>query len=133
MKIVLDTNVLLVSLPAKSRYRPIFNAFLKEKFTLIVTTQIMLEYREIVNQRGRLGLGDYLYETIILAKNVLSPNIYFNWDLIKNDPDDNKFTDAYLASDSDYLVSNDTHFNILSSVAFPPVNVIDADAFLKMI
>ena len=43
LKIVLDTNVLLVSISSKSRYRPILDAFLNEKFELCVTTDILME------------------------------------------------------------------------------------------
>ena len=51
-RIVLDTNVLLVSIPSRSRYHAIFRAFLEEKFTLCVTTDILAEYAEIFGQRA---------------------------------------------------------------------------------
>ncbi len=43
MKIVIDTNILLVSIPAHSKYRPIFDAYSKRKFTLVITTDIYFE------------------------------------------------------------------------------------------
>jgi rRNA-processing protein FCF1 len=49
LKIVLDTNVLLVSISLKSKYRPIFDAFLSEEYELCVTTDILMEYEEIIS------------------------------------------------------------------------------------
>lgn len=40
MKIVLDTNVLLVSLSQHSPFYPIYQAFLTEKFTLCISNEI---------------------------------------------------------------------------------------------
>jgi predicted nucleic acid-binding protein len=43
MKIVLDTNVLLVSIAKKSPYRVIFDSLLTNKFDLIVSNDILSE------------------------------------------------------------------------------------------
>jgi len=45
-RIVLDTNVFLVSIGQKSKYHWIFKALLERKYSLIVTTPILLEYYE---------------------------------------------------------------------------------------
>ena len=41
MKVVLDTNVLLVSIPFGKRFYPIFDAFLNGAFDLCFTTDIL--------------------------------------------------------------------------------------------
>ena len=41
MKIVLDTNILLVSIPRKSEFRLIFDKFLARNYDLIITNEIM--------------------------------------------------------------------------------------------
>ena len=46
MKVVLDTNVLLVSFSSKSNYRWVFDSFLQEQISLCVTTDILIEYEE---------------------------------------------------------------------------------------
>ena len=46
---------------------------------------------------------------------LLNP-IYYRWELIKVDPDDNKFTDAYIGSNADILVTYDKHFKELDSI-----------------
>ena len=46
MRVVLDTNVLLVSIGRHSPFRPIFDALLRERLTLVVSIGIYLEYRK---------------------------------------------------------------------------------------
>lgn len=53
--------------------------------------------------------------------------------LISNDPDDDKFVDCAIASSADYLVTHDNHFNILKTVEFPKVEIIDINSLMKLI
>ncbi len=50
-KIVLDTNILLVSISSKSKLHWIFKALLEGQYMLCVTTDILLEYAEIIEQQ----------------------------------------------------------------------------------
>jgi predicted nucleic acid-binding protein len=58
---------------------------------------------------------------------------YFKWNLISDDPDDNKFVDCAINAGADYIVTNDKHFNILKDIDFPKINIIDIDTFKKII
>jgi predicted nucleic acid-binding protein len=58
---------------------------------------------------------------------------FYKWDLIVNDPDDNKFVDCALNAGVDYLVTNDHHFNVLKESGFPFVKVIDIERFKEMV
>lgn len=51
MRIVLDTNSLLVSIPKKSPYRPIFDAIIEGNLTLIISNEILFEYVEKLEQK----------------------------------------------------------------------------------
>jgi len=51
MKVVLDTNSLIVSIGRKSKYRPIFNALLQGDFILLISNEILLEYHEIISKK----------------------------------------------------------------------------------
>ena len=133
MKIVLDTNCLLVALPQHSPYRCLWDAFRQRKFTLCYSTEILQEYEELL-------LRYHLPETTLLTIEMLlkSPNIiqvlpFYKWNLITDDPDDNKFVDCALNSGADYLVTNDRHFNVLKTIDFPTIKVINIDAFHKII
>ena len=55
--------------------------------------------------------------------------IYFNFDLIKEDADDNKFVDCAIATNAICLVSNDKHFQVLKTVDFPKVIILKLAEF----
>lgn len=133
MKVVLDTNILLISIPRQSKYRPIFNAYLDSKISLVVTTAIFLEYTEILQQKSAKYIAGFIQESLLAANNIVVPEVFYLWRLITTDPDDNKFTDAYISAGADYLVTNDSHFNEIRKVEFPPVNIISADDFLEVL
>lgn len=61
--------------------------------------------------------------------NVISTNIYYNWLLIENDFDDNKFADCFISSNADYLMTNDKHFNILNNLGFPKIHCLKLEEF----
>jgi len=46
MKIVLDTNCLLVIIPKSSKYRKVYDHILDGKISLVVTSEIINEYEE---------------------------------------------------------------------------------------
>lgn len=130
MKIVLDTNVLLVSYSPKSEFRRIFDAFLNEEIILCVTTDILYEYEEILNKRANTTISSVILSIIENASNVEFITKYYQWQLISEDPDDDKFVDCAIASNATFLVSDDKHFNGLKLIDFPKVNVITAEEFL---
>lgn len=66
-------------------------------------------------------------------KNVIRIEPFYRWNLIYEDYDDNKFVDCAVAANAQYIVSNDGHFRVLADIEFPPVNVILADTFLKIL
>jgi uncharacterized protein len=47
--------------------------------------------------------------------------------------DRNKFVDCAVASSSDYLATNDKHFNILNEIDFPKINLINLEEFKKIL
>lgn len=49
-KVVLDTNVLLVSISEPSKLHWVFKTLLEGEYTLCVTTDILAEYAEIIDQ-----------------------------------------------------------------------------------
>ena len=134
MRIILDTNVLLVSIGKKSQYRPIFDAFLKQKFTLIISNDLLLEYAEIIEQKTNAFIADNIIEMLLAQPNVEKNEIFFiKWGLLENDYDENKFVDTAIVGNVDFIVTNDKHFNSLKDIDFPKVEIIDIDTFLEKI
>lgn len=68
---------------------------------------------------------------ILNKSNVRLSELHFRMELIKADPDDNKFVDCAFAAGADYLVTEDNHFNILKKTAFPKLNLVTLDEFME--
>ena len=51
MKIVVDTNILWVSISRKSKTHRVYENLLRGNFILCVTTDILEEYEEIISQK----------------------------------------------------------------------------------
>ena len=133
MKIVLDTNCLVVCLPATSPYYCIWEAFREGRITLCFTTDMINEYSEILTRFYAQQFTRDVINELLLAPNVIKATNYYRWNLITADPDDNKFVDCALNAGADFIVTNDRHFNVLKSVSFPPVKVVDIDTFQNVV
>jgi putative PIN family toxin of toxin-antitoxin system len=133
MRIVIDTNILLVSVSDRSPYHLIFKSFIEERYEICVTTEILDEYAEILSKYSSQFLATNTLEVIENAANSVLITRYFAFELIKNDPDDNKFVDCAIASNADFIVTNDGHFNVLKEIPFPQVNVISIDDFMEIL
>ena len=133
MKVVIDTNVFLMAIPKISKYRPIFDSLLSGKYELAVSKLIIQEYIEIFGRKTTSQIAQNFAELLFQLDNVELVEVYFRWNLIHKDPDDNKFVDCAISANALFIVSNDHHFNLLRDVAFPPVEVISANAFLEIL
>ncbi len=133
MKVVLDTNSLLVSIGRKSKYRPIFDAFLTGKISLLLSNDTYSEYVEIITQKANELVATNLGDLLMSSPHVIKVDIFFKWSMISEDADDNKFVDCALNGEADYLVTDDRHFLALKETGFPFVKVIKTNDFLEKI
>ena len=97
MLIVLDINVLLVSIPTHSIYRPIMDALIDGQFDLVLSNDILSEYTEIIERKANSIVANNIAEMLLNLDNLLKVEVYFEWKLIHQDPDDNKYVDAAIA------------------------------------
>jgi len=130
MKVVLDSNVLLVAVGKRSAYRGIWQAFLERKYQIVLSEAIIFEYVEILQQRAASGAWDYVIDIFMESPGIIYQQVYYSWNLIYNDPDDNKFVDAAIAANAEYIVTDDAHFSVLKSIDFPTVKILSAGEFL---
>jgi len=129
MRIVLDTNCLLVVLPVNSPYHCLWDAFRKGQFTLCYTSEMLQEYEELMLRFYSHEITSLTVEILLKSPNIIQTIPYYKWNLISVDPDDNKFVDCALNAGADYIVTNDKHFNALKNVDFPKMSVINIDTF----
>jgi uncharacterized protein len=71
MRIVIDTNILLVSVSDRSPYHLIFKSYVEGKYSLCVTTEILDEYAEILSTHSSSFLATSTLETIENATNTV--------------------------------------------------------------
>ena len=133
MHIILDTYVLIVSLPSHSPYFPIYQSLLEKRFQLYVSNEIVAEYEEQIGKRLGLERTDVKFRELLNLDNIHFIDPTYNWQLIKTDPDDNKFADCAIAANADYIVTNDSHFKILKDITFPRISVINISEFMLML
>lgn len=134
MKIVLDTNCLIPILIPGSFGHDIWQAFRTGRYTLCVSTEILLEYEEIIiHMTGNREYAALVVETIANASNVEYVNPAYRFNLITADPDDNKFVDCAVTAGATYIVSNDRHFHELERYDFPKVDVRTLAQFLDIV
>lgn len=65
--------------------------------------------------------------------NVQPINVSFKWNLIYPDMDDNKFVDCAVASNADYLVTNDKDYNPLKRLPFPKLEILKIEEFITIL
>ena len=127
---VIDTNCLLVSLNAKSPYYRLYELFATEAFDWILSNEILTEYTEVLTRHYSASTANRVLEILVAAPNILHQEASYKWQLVADDPDDNKFVDVAIAAGADYLVTNDRHFQPLLQLEFPRVPVVTLQAFL---
>ena len=133
MRVVLDTNIILSSVSRYSPHKIIFDKFEQSKFMLCVTTEILLEYEEKLSENFNPALSELIICAFVLKENVVFKEVYIRWNLLSKDADDNKFVDCAIASNADYLVTNDKGFNILKNIPFPIIKIIKIEEFEKIL
>jgi len=99
------------------------------QFELAITTDILSEYEEILSDKYSTTVAQNVMRTLLLFPNVIQTNVYYKWNLIQNDKDDDKFVDCAIASNADAIITHDKYFNILENIPFPPVKVLDIYEF----
>ena len=133
MKIVLDTNCLLHTISSKSRFHCVLTALHHGHYKLCISNDILLEYEEILMRFYPIAIVDRFMNFIFYSTNTIIINPYYKWNLIIADPEDNKFVDCALNAGADYIVTNDKHFNVLKTLDFPPIKIIDIEIFKAII
>jgi uncharacterized protein len=133
LKVVIDTNCLKASIPPKSPFYQLYLHFKNQKYKWFVSTEILLEYEEIITSTYSEKTAKIILHQLVIAPNVEFSEPAFKWGLIENDPDDNKFADLAISVGADYLITNDSDFNIFQRIVFPKLNVIRLEKFLEII
>ena len=132
-RIILGTNCLLMSIPRKSPYHQILLDFLAGKYLLCVSNEVVLEYEEILTRKVGSLVANNIINAILASSNTIFINPQKRYQLIKSDPDDNKFVDCAISANAKYIVSQDHHYDVIRFNPEFDFTAIDIDAFLAIL
>jgi putative PIN family toxin of toxin-antitoxin system len=133
-RVVLDTTTLLRAIPTKSSLRYIIEAFTSDRFIVVVSNDILLEYEEVLRALGGPqawpAFEEFLRDHV---GNVIRVDPTYHWHAIKRDPDDNKFVDAAVTGGAAWIVTDDHHFDDLHADSRLIVRPIRAEEFIALL
>jgi putative PIN family toxin of toxin-antitoxin system len=133
LTVVLDTNVLLVSISSRSKYHWLYQALLYNKFRIAITQDILLEYQEIIETHWNAHVALDVVRSLTELPNAFFTSVHYKLGLIDADEDDNMFVDCAFAANADYIVTHDRHFNILKTIPFPRIPLLDIHQFKDLL
>ena len=119
--VVIDTNCILQMISRQSPYFAVWKAFDEGKYLLCVSNEIINDYQEVIAQLTNAFVAENVIEFILNNPFCLRFDPQYRFNLIQQDPDDNKFVDCAIIANADYIVSDDKHFNVLKDIPFPHV------------
>ena len=132
-RIVLDTNCLISSLSRKSKSYDVWKELHEGRYILCVSNSILEEYEEKIAEKTTSEIAENVIQYLINNENVELVDTYYCFELIKADPDDNKFVDCAVAANATYIVSDDKHFSHLKEISFPKLLVIMLMDFVRIL
>ena len=132
IKAILDTNVIVSGVFWKGAPFEILEAWQKRRFLLAISLPILNEYRRVLDEmtkkRPSSVLGSIL-EVIELHSEMVEPVSFTR--TVCSDPDDDKFLEAVVAADADYVVSGDAA--LLSLKNHHGIRIVRPAQFLKLL
>ena len=125
--------MMVQSISPRSRYYAVWESLTDGRNTLCVSNEIITEYLEILQRLTDYDTAETIIKTIINSKFVELITPFYRFELIQQDPDDNKFVDCAITAGATYIVSNDRHFAELEKYDFPKVAVRNLSQFLEIV
>lgn len=117
----------------RSKYHAVWESFVSGENRLCITNEIIEEYIEILQKLVGYEVSEYIVKTIINSPFTEFFTPYYHFELIKADPDDNKFVDCVIVAHARYVVTNDHHYDVLKEIPFPKVQIISIQDFMKVV
>ncbi|MEI8122060.1 MAG: putative toxin-antitoxin system toxin component, PIN family [bacterium] len=124
MIVCIDTNTLVQALATHHPFFPILSAWVEGRINLAVSSGILLEYEEVITRLCGLNRWRKLSRLMDLAEltdgNLLRVTPYYQFRIIRDDPDDNLFADCAISAGADFIITEDKHFAPLTGSGYKP-------------
>jgi putative PIN family toxin of toxin-antitoxin system len=133
MRAVLDTNIVMSGIFWQGTPSKILEAAFGQKFRLILSLQIIQEYKRILqlmeSKYPSVTAGSDILDKLIVGADIVSTTLLSK--AVCSDPDDDKFLEAAIAGHAKYIASGDRA--LLKTNGYASINVIPATAFLSLL
>ena len=132
MRAVLDTNVLISSVISTGVPHEIVVKGFSSEYQIVVSVATLTEFRDTLlkyPEKFQMDEGDVQQEveTIRYFAEFVDPDEEIT--AVEDDPDDDKFLEAAVAGNVDYIVSGDRHLLDLDS--FQGIEIVEPRAFYE--
>lgn len=137
LRAVLDTNVLISALlKIPSIPQQLYSAFKDKQFLLVVSLEIVAEVAEVLNRPEIITLSKMpenerklFIERLLRLSLVTSGKTMV--EIVKDDPDDNKFLACAVEGKAEYVVSGDKH--LLNVKEYNGVKIVTPKEFVGVL
>ncbi|MBC8388579.1 MAG: putative toxin-antitoxin system toxin component, PIN family [Actinobacteria bacterium] len=133
MRVVIDTNIFISSFfYPNGNPKRVIDLWKNGKITICITEEILKEYVKVLAGLGFSNEPE-LEELLGLFKkknNIIYIASTPKFNLIKDDPDDDKFIECTVAARAQYIISGDKH--LLNLKTFQNITVISPSEFLNI-
>jgi len=132
MRAVLDTNVLISSVISTGVPHEIVVKGFSSEYQIVVSVATLTEFRDTLlkyPEKFQMDEGDVQQEveTIRYFAEFVDPDEEIT--AVEDDPDDDKFLEAAVAGNVDYIVSGDRH--LLDLASFRGIDIVEPRAFYE--
>jgi len=131
MNVIIDTNVLVSGVFFKGPPFHILLAWKNGKFNLIITHEILEEYKRVIEELSESFPS--VHTAGIIEKIAMNSVLTFSVNLLEpicTDPDDDKFFAAAIASKTKIIISGDKH--LLSKSGYSEIKVLRPKEFIDL-
>ena len=133
MRAIIDTNVFVSGIFWEGNFcSQIIDKWKNKKFELVSSTDILEEFVETL-RNFKIQMSDEMIEEwrnlIIESSVIINPKIKLN--VIKEDPDDNKFLEAGISGNADLIISQDKH--LLKLKEYQGIKIVSPEEALLLI
>lgn len=134
MKAVLDTNVLISAVITSGVSHQVLVKAFEGEYELLVSADTIQEFRDtLLKYPEKFQISQDEVETEVETIEYYGTFVAPNRDIqaVEDDPDDDKFLEAAVTADADYIVSGDSHLQDLDT--FQGINIVNPQEFIEIL
>lgn len=131
MIVVIDTNVVIQASDGSHPFSRIVDGWIQGKFLWAVSTDILLEYEEVMTRM----LGAARWQKFVRFMDLIDAAdgsllriaTFFQFLTVPFDRDDDKFADCAISVHADFIITEDRHFRPMIGSGYKPQPILPSD------